>query len=77
MAETKKPPKARAPRASASKPTAPAALAYASKYTVGDEILHAMFGHGTVTMIDTNKLTIEFAGVTKQIVDDYVKHRNL
>ena len=60
MAEAKKSTKARAPRASAQKPTAPPA-AYASKYAVGDQISHAMFGDGTVMAIDANKLTIEFA----------------
>jgi hypothetical protein len=35
-----------------------------------------MFGDGTVTAIHTNKLTISFPdSVIKQIVDDYVKHR--
>ena len=74
MAEAKKP-KARAPRASALKSTAPAP-AYPSKYRIGDQISHPMFGEGTVTEINADKLTIEFPGsVTKQIVDDYVKHR--
>jgi hypothetical protein len=36
-----------------------------------------MFGYGTVTAIDENKLTIEFPGsVTKQIMDAYVTHRS-
>ena len=75
MAETKKAAKARAPRASAQKSTTPAP-AYASKYTLGDHISHPTFGDGTVTAIDQNKLTIEFSeSVTKQIVDDFVKHR--
>ena len=78
MAQAKKPTKARAPRASALKPNVLAIAAYASKYTVGDQISHAMFGDGTVTAIDANKLTIEFPdSVIKQIVDDFVKHRNL
>ena len=77
MAEGKKPTKARAPRASALKSTAPAP-AYTSKYTVGDQISHPMFGDGTVTAINADKLTIEFAdSVSKQIVDDYVKHGHL
>jgi hypothetical protein len=74
MAETKNPAKTRARRASAVKPASPA-IAYVSKYAVGDQILHAMFGDGTVTAIDANKLTIEFPSATKQIVDDFVKHR--
>jgi hypothetical protein len=74
MAEAKKSAKARVPRASALKSAEPAP-AYASKYTVGDQISHPMFGDGTVTAIDANKLTIEFPGATKQIVDDFVKHR--
>jgi hypothetical protein len=91
MAEAKKPTKARAPRASALKSTEPrktarprtpntpaAAVADASKYTVGDQISHPMFGDGTVRAIHANKLTIEFPdSVTKQIIDDYVTHREL
>ena len=74
MAEAKTSTKARAPRVSAQKPTPPP-TAYASKYAVGDQISHPMFGDGTVTAIHVNKLTIEFARATKQIVDDFVKHR--
>jgi len=62
------------PRAPVLKPPSPA-TAYVSKYAVGDQISHAMFGDGTVAAIDANKLTIEFPGATKQIVDDFVKHR--
>jgi hypothetical protein len=37
-----------------------------------------MFGDGTVTAINADKLTIEFPGsVTKQIVDDFAKRRQL
>jgi len=78
MAEAKKPTKARALRASALKSAAPATPAYVTKYTVGDQISHPMFGDGTVTAIHTNKLTIEFPhSVIKQIVDDFVTHRKL
>ena len=78
MAEAKKPTRARAPSASALKSAAPATPAYVSKYTVGDQISHPMFGDGTVTAIHTNKLTIEFPhSVIKQIVDDFVSHRQL
>jgi hypothetical protein len=60
----------------APKTPAPPAAAYVSGYSVGDQISHPMFGDGTVTAIDQNKLTIEFPGnVTKQIIDGYVKHR--
>ena len=77
MVEAKKQTKARAPRASAPKSTAPAPT-YTSKYTVGDQISHPMFGDGTVTAITANKLTIEFPdSVTKQIVDGYVCPRQL
>ena len=77
MAQAKKPTKVRAPRASALKSTAPA-TAYASKYSVGDQISHPMFGDGTVTAINTDKLTIEFPdSVIKQIVDGYVNLRKL
>ena len=78
MAEAKKPTTARTSRASALKSAPPAAPPYASKYTVGDQISHPMFGDGTVTAIHTNKLTIEFPdSVIKQIVDDFVTHREL
>jgi hypothetical protein len=90
ITEAKKPAKARQPRASALKSTASkkatkskapvnrfAPVIYASKYTVGDHISHPMFGHGTVTAIAENKLTIEFPeSVTKQIIDAYVKHQS-
>ena len=47
-----------------------------SDYTVGDQILHAMFGDGTVRAIDGDKLTIKFAGnITTQIRADFVKPR--
>jgi len=57
--------------------TAPAAtVAPPTNYTVGDQVSHPMFGGGTVTAIDADKLTIEFADqVVKQIIDGYVKHR--
>ena len=88
--DAKKSTKARQPRASALKSTSsrkttkpktlvnePVSVAYASKYTVGDNISHSMFGHGTVTAIDENKLTIEFPeSVTKQIIDAYVTRRS-
>jgi hypothetical protein len=72
--------KSTAPRKSAKLKTSvnePVAVVYASKYTVGDHISHAMFGHGTVTAIDENKLTIEFPeSVSKQIIDAYVTPRS-
>ena len=79
MATARKPTNPRASRASALKSTTtPTAIAYASKYTVGDHISHPMFGDGTVTAIHANKLTIEFPdSVTKQIVDGYVSPRQL
>ena len=85
MAETQKLTKSRALRASTprktAKPKTPAtplaAVSYVSDYAVGDHISHAMFGDGTVTAIDENKLTIDFPeSVTKQIIDSYVKHQS-
>ena len=89
ITDAKKTTKARQPRASALKSTASrktakpktpvngVATAYASRYAVGDHISHPMFGHGTVTAIDENKLTIEFPeSVTKQIMDAYVTRRS-
>jgi hypothetical protein len=50
--------------------------AYVSDYAIGDHISHPVFGDGTVTAIDQNKLTVEFPdSVTKQIIDGYVTHR--
>ncbi len=91
MAVAKKPAKPRTKRASALRITAPIKTASeakasepasapdapsAGKYALGDLISHPMFGDGTVTAIDADKLTIEFDGnVVKQIVDYYVKPR--
>ena len=83
MIEAKKPTKPRPLRASTPRRTAkpktpatPLAPAYVSDYAVGDHISHTMFGTGTVTAIDENKLTIDFPeSVTKQIIDGYVAHR--
>ena len=47
-----------------------------SDFKVGDRVTHAKFGNGVVKAIDADKLTIQFNGnVTKQVLDDYVKHR--
>jgi hypothetical protein len=52
------------------------APANVSDYAIGDLISHPMFGDGTVTAIDQRILTVEFhEGVTKQILDGYVKRR--
>jgi hypothetical protein len=73
--------KAGAPKKTASKPKAPEpALAQsapsASNFALGHLVSHPMFGDGTVTAIDADKLTIEFQGnVVKQILDYYVKPR--
>jgi hypothetical protein len=41
-----------------------------TEYAVGDDVTHPQFGDGTVTEIESDKLTIEFAdGRMKQIVD--------
>jgi hypothetical protein len=45
-------------------------------YAIGDDIAHPMFGDGTVTDTDGDKLMIKFAdGRVKQILDYYVKRR--
>jgi len=84
MVEANKPTKARALSASTPRKTAKLTtpvtppVAHVSDYAVGDHISHAMFGDGTVTAIDANKLTIDFPeSVTKQIIDGYVKRRQL
>jgi sRNA-binding protein len=85
MVVAKKPKKTAAKPAAAGKPAAPKKTASKTKaepvpvvkvslYTIGDDVSHPMFGEGVVTAIEAAKLTIEFAdGVTKQIVDDFVK----
>ena len=48
----------------------------ATGYAVDDLVSHPMFGDGTVTAVEPDKLTIEFKdGRVKQIVDSYVKRR--
>jgi DNA helicase-2/ATP-dependent DNA helicase PcrA len=55
-------------------PSAPPAL-HASKYALGDRVSHPMFGQGTVTAIDGNKLTIQFTdNAVKQIIEGYVSY---
>lgn len=74
MPQAKKSARTRVSRAT--KATAPVAVAHVSKYAVGDQIAHPLFGEGTVTEIDASKLTIEFSdGVSKQVLDGYVRHR--
>jgi hypothetical protein len=60
----------------ATPPAIPAAAVHASKYAIGDHVSHPMFGHGTVTGIDGNTLTIQFAdsGV-KEIIEGYISRR--
>jgi DNA helicase-2/ATP-dependent DNA helicase PcrA len=44
-----------------------------SAYAVGDRVFHIKFGHGTVSEVDGNKLTVDFdrAG-RKRVVDAFV-----
>jgi DNA helicase-2/ATP-dependent DNA helicase PcrA len=57
-------------------PPTPAATVHTSKYTIGDHVSHPIFGEGTVTGIDGEKLTIQFAdNVVKQIIEGYVSRR--
>jgi len=61
-------------KANATDPSPSGNTPKASEYAVGDHVSHPMFGSGTVTAVDADKLTIEFAkGVTKQIVEYYVR----
>jgi DNA helicase-2/ATP-dependent DNA helicase PcrA len=43
-------------------------------YEVGDRVFHQKFGYGRVTLVDGNKLTIDFdkAG-EKRVVDSFVE----
>jgi len=75
---SKKAPKARKPAAPATEEprSDPVLTASTAGYEVGSKVTHPMFGDGTVTAFDANKLTIEFGdGRVKQILDAYVKRR--
>jgi hypothetical protein len=82
MAATKKPARQHAKSASAPKKKVSTPIddvpssssnASESKFAVGDLVSHSMFGKGTVTAIDADKLTIKFADHVREIVDYYVK----
>jgi hypothetical protein len=89
MAVAKKPAEKRAKSASVLKPApkkkvstpiddvpSSSSNADASKFAVGGRVTHPMFGRGTVTAINADKLTIEFADHVREIVDYYVKKAN-
>jgi DNA helicase II / ATP-dependent DNA helicase PcrA len=43
-------------------------------FKVGDRVAHSKFGGGTVTLVDGNKLTIDFdGGESKRVVDSFVE----
>jgi hypothetical protein len=47
-----------------------------SDHVAGNRVTHPLFGDGTVTAVEGDKLTINFKdGRVKQIVDYYVKRR--
>jgi DNA helicase-2/ATP-dependent DNA helicase PcrA len=47
-----------------------------TSFTLDEEVTHPKFGDGTITDIESNKLTIKFSdGRVKQILDYYVKRR--
>ena len=78
---TKPRPKKAKPTATAvdkqAQPEAERPAAKATGYAAGELVSHPLFGDGTVTAVDGDKLTIEFKdGRVKQIVDYYVKHRS-
>jgi len=57
-------------------PVVPAPSVPTTMYAIGDDIAHPMFGDGTVTDTDGDKIMIKFAdGRVKQILDYYVKRR--
>lgn len=65
-----------ASKAKVSRPAPAPSAPTTGKYSPGDMISHVMFGHGVVTAIDSDKLTIEFESKgVKQIVDSFVKPR--
>ena len=74
-----RPKKAKAAASAANKQAKPEAerpAVTATGYAAGELVSHPMFGHGTVTAVEADKLTIKFAdGQVKQIVDYYVNRR--
>ena len=48
--------------------------ARASQFTIGDQVAHPMFGIGTVSAVNGDKLDIKFQKIgLKTIVDSFVK----
>jgi hypothetical protein len=77
---TKPRPRNARPAATATEEQAPSEAehpaAKATGYAAGDLVFHPMFGDGTVTAVDANKLTIRFeGGRERHIVDTFVKRR--
>jgi cyanate lyase len=75
-----RPKKSKAAATAPTKPAPPVAktdhVVETTGHLIGALVSHPMFGDGTVTAIDADKLTIKFAdGQVKQIVDYYVKRR--
>jgi DNA helicase-2/ATP-dependent DNA helicase PcrA len=43
-------------------------------FSIGDRVMHEKLGAGIVTLVDGNKLTVDFdSGVTKRVVDSFVE----
>ena len=56
--------------------TTSAPLVVTTSFTLDEEVTHPKFGDGTITDLESNKLTIKFSdGRVKQILDYYVKRR--
>lgn len=76
-------PKAEPPAPTAKKPAtgkgrkaAPVVVApppYVSPFKAGAKVVHTVFGPGSVTAVDGERLVIKFAGGEKTILDSFVK----
>lgn len=70
------PPAAKKSAAGRSKKAAPVVVApppYVSPFKAGDKVTHAVFGPGSVTDVEGERLVIKFTGGEKTILDGFVK----
>jgi len=71
-----RPKKAKPVATSPTEPEATSPPTETTDHTVGEEVTHPMFGDGTVTAVDGNKLTIKFNdGRVKRIIESFVERR--
>jgi hypothetical protein len=69
-------PAAKKPATGKGKKAAPVVVApppYVSPFKAGAKVVHTVFGPGSVTAVDGERLVIKFAGGEKTILDSFVK----